>query len=197
MITETIISTILAYLIGSLSSSVLIAKAFGLPDPREIGSKNPGATNMLRIGGKKIGFMTLFFDAFKGFLPVFVAPYFGLTGLALNGLMMAVFLGHLFPLFFGFKGGKGVATALGALLGLDFRIGLAVLGIWIGIAFIWRYSSLASLLAAAFSPVLIFVFKPDLIYAGLFMAICILIAHKGNIQRLLGGQEPRLGSKKT
>jgi glycerol-3-phosphate acyltransferase PlsY len=150
------IATVVAYLLGSLSFAVIVSRAMGLTDPRTFGSKNPGATNVLRSGSKKAAIITLLFDALKGWLPVLAVRYFGKPyGLedgtvALMGL--AAFLGHLWPVFFGFKGGKGVATALGVLFGTNLFLGLAVGATWLFVAYVSRYSSLSSLVAAVFAP---------------------------------------------
>ena len=196
-----------AYLIGSLSFAVIVSRAFGLSDPRSYGSKNPGATNVLRSGNKGAAVATLLLDALKGWLPVWAANHwagvagFGDGTLALVGL--AAFIGHLFPVFFKFKGGKGVATAAGVLLGVSGWLGLATLLTWIIIAFFFRYSSLASLVAAAFAPFFYFLGAGLVWYSdarvGVAMAVMAgLLAwrHKANIQRLMQGKESRLGAKK-
>src|SRR5450830_1369212 len=153
---NTVLFTIAAYLIGSISFAVVVSKAFGLSDPRTYGSKNPGATNVLRSGNKKAAVLTLIGDGFKGWLAVWLAmkfgPQYGIddTGIAL--VTIAVFLGHLWPVFFRFVGGKGVATALGILLALNVWLGLATLVTWLVIAYAFRYSSLAALIASVFAP---------------------------------------------
>ncbi len=190
-----------AYLIGSLSFAVIISRAMGLNDPRTYGSGNPGATNVLRSGNKVAAILTLVFDALKGFVPVFLVDQFGRRwGLgegtvALVGL--AAFLGHLWPVFFRFQGGKGVATAAGVLLGMNPWLGLATLATWLIIAFFFRYSSLASLVAAAFAP-----FYQLLIWGGGWLAVAISVMslllvwrHSANIRKLLAGTESKLGQK--
>ncbi len=197
-----------AYLLGSLSFAVIVSRVMGLSDPRTFGSKNPGATNVLRSGSKTAAVVTLLLDAAKGWLPVVLVRWFGKPygledgTLALVGL--AAFLGHLFPVFFKFEGGKGVATALGVLLGVHWGLGLATLLTWVIIAFFFRYSSLASLVAAVFAPVYLIFGDGSAWYFGksvtaaLFAMSALLIwRHAANITRLVKGTESRLGSKKT
>lgn len=189
----------LAYLMGSLSTAVIVSKLFGLPDPREQGSKNPGATNVLRLGGKKAAAITLAGDAMKGLIPVVIAQYLGATTDMVAAVGLAAFLGHLYPVFFGFKGGKGVATALGVLSGFSGWVGLSVLATWILMAVVFRYSSLSALTAAILAPVYVwFILKsPVLAGAALAMALLLVSRHRSNIERLLTGQESRIGSKKV
>ncbi len=184
-----------AYLVGSVSSAVLISKAMGLPDPRMKGSKNPGATNVLRVGGKKAAIFTLLGDILKGWLPVMIGKALGIsTGfLALVGL--AVFLGHLYPVFFKFRGGKGVATALGVLLAIAWPVGLFVLITWLLVVLVSKISSLAALVAAVMSP-LYMLYLSDV---GVFVLMNILVSlllfyrHRSNIKSLIAGTEERLG----
>lgn len=196
-----------SYLVGSLSFAVIVTRAMGMADPRTYGSKNPGATNVLRSGNKAAAVITLLLDAVKGWLPVVLVKWFGQPyGLgdgtvALVGL--AAFLGHLWPVFFRFEGGKGVATALGVLLGISGWLGLATALTWLIIAFFFRYSSLASLVAAAFAPVYYLlvdgvVWNAEAPIAVAIVAMAMLLAwrHKDNIKRLIEGKESRLGSKK-
>ncbi len=193
------------YLVGSLSFAVIVSRAMGLDDPRTYGSGNPGATNVLRSGSKAAAVLTLGLDVFKGLLPVLAARWgaerLGLTGdalawsAALAGL--GAFIGHLWPLYFRFKGGKGVATAAGVLLGLNPWLGLATLLTWLIIAAFFRYSSLASLVAAAFAPfyqVLIWGGDPTVV-AIVVMSLLLAWRHAANISRLLAGTESRLGKK--
>ena len=202
-----LLATVAAYLLGSLSFAVIVSRAMGLNDPRTYGSKNPGATNVLRSGSKAAAVVTLLFDALKGWLPVvlvraFGAPYgLGEGTVALVGL--AAFLGHLWPVFFRFEGGKGVATALGVLLGVSGWLGLATLLTWILIAFFFRYSSLASLVAAAFAPLyyvlgggVAWYAEPSVGLAITVMSALLVWRHRENIRRLIKGTESRLGSKK-
>jgi glycerol-3-phosphate acyltransferase PlsY len=197
------LAALVAYLIGSLSFAVIVSRAFGLRDPRSYGSGNPGATNVLRSGHKGAAVLTLLFDALKGYLPVLLVGEFGgRYGLAegtqaLVGL--AAFSGHLWPVFFQFKGGKGVATAAGVLFGLNPWLGLATLATWIIIAAFFRYSSLASIVAAVFAP-----FYQLLIWGGgpvavvaMLMGGLLVFRHRANIQKLLQGTESRLGRKAT
>ena len=201
------LATVIAYLIGSLSFAVLVSRAMGLNDPRTYGSGNPGATNVLRSGSKKAAIVTLLLDAAKGWLPVMLIKWFGARyGLgegtqALVGL--AAFLGHLWPVFFGFAGGKGVATAAGVLLALEPWLGAATLTTWIIIAAFFRYSSLASIVAAVFAPAyyllgggVAWVASREKLLAMMAMGLLLLLRHRENIQRLLAGTESKLGSKK-
>ena len=198
----TLLFVVAAYLIGSVSFAVVVSRAFGLSDPRTYGSKNPGATNVLRSGNKGAAILTLVGDCAKGWFAVWLALRFGLqsgltdAGIALTAL--AVFLGHLWPVFFRFVGGKGVATALGVLLGVNPWLGLATLVTWVVIAYAFRYSSLAALVAAVFAPFycgLLFGFNPML--AAIAVMSCLLLwRHAANIGNLLAGKEGRLGAGK-
>lgn len=199
----TIAFVIGAYLLGSISFAVLMSKAFGLADPRTYGSGNPGATNVLRSGKKAAAVLTLLGDAAKGWVAVFaaikLAPHDG-EGLLIVALVsLAVFLGHVFPVFLKFKGGKGVATALGVLLALNGWMGLLVLGTWLLVATVFRYSSLAALVAAVAAPVyaMLFHLRPELVIATAIMAMLLIWRHKSNIQNLMTGKESRIGSKKA
>ncbi|MFM9914332.1 MAG: glycerol-3-phosphate 1-O-acyltransferase PlsY [Rhizobacter sp.] len=194
-------ATLLGYLIGSLSFAVLVSNAMGLGDPRTYGSGNPGATNVLRSGNKGAALLTLVLDALKGFMPVWaVAAFGGPFGLgegtaALVGV--AAFLGHLWPVYFGFRGGKGVATAAGVLMALNPWLGLATLVTWLIIAYFFRYSSLAALVSAAFAPfyqLLIWGAGPIAIAAGV-MGLLLVWRHSANIRKLLDGTESKLGQK--
>jgi acyl phosphate:glycerol-3-phosphate acyltransferase len=197
------IAIVLAYLLGSISFAVLVSKLFRLADPRTYGSKNPGATNVLRSGNKLAAVLTLLGDCAKGWLAVWLALRFdeqfalGETGIAL--IALAVFLGHLWPVFLRFAGGKGVATALGVLLGLNPILGLATLVTWIVIAYAFRYSSLAALVSAIFAPFYYgLLFGSDIkLFAVLIMSGLLIYRHHKNISNLLSGKESRLGSKKT
>ena len=189
---------ILAYLIGSLPFAVIVSKLFGLADPRSFGSGNPGATNVLRSGNKKAALLTLIGDAAKGAVAVLLARHFDLSSTLIGLVALAVFAGHLFPVFLKFKGGKGVATAAGVLLALDPPLGLGVLAIWLFIAFACRYSSLAAIVAAAMAPVLqVLAHGADgrTLVVGV-LALALIGKHWQNIQRLLAGQEAKIGSKK-
>ena len=187
---------VLGYLAGSISTAILVCRAMGLPDPRSEGSRNPGATNVLRFGGKKAAAITLIGDFAKGFLPVLLARLAGVeeTGLALTAL--AAFLGHLYPVFFGFEGGKGVATAFGAILGLSYLVALAAFATWLFMAFIVRISSLSALTAAALAPLFAWSFGLPGTYllAVLVMVALLVWRHRSNIRHLLAGTEDRIGT---
>lgn len=184
-----------AYLLGSLSSAILVCRLMGLPDPRTQGSNNPGATNVLRIGGKKAAAITLFGDGLKGFVPVIVGHQLGVSPLFLGLTGLAAFLGHLYPLFFGFKGGKGVATALGVQFGLSWQIGAAVAGIWLLVAFGLKISSLAALTAMALAPLVVWLFWPDpaLVVVQAIITGMLVWRHRSNIRDLLTGKEGKIG----
>jgi len=178
---------------------MISSKIFGLADPRTYGSGNPGATNVLRSGNKKAALFTLLGDALKGWVAVFVAQRVGLTDTVVGLVALAVFLGHLYPVFLKFKGGKGVATAAGVLLALDPLLGLAVLGTWLLVAYVSRYSSLAAVLAAGLAPVfaaLMHGATGQTIVVGV-LAMALIGKHWPNLQRLMAGQESKIGSKKT
>jgi glycerol-3-phosphate acyltransferase PlsY len=193
----------LAYLLGSVSFAVVVSKAMGLPDPYTHGSKNPGATNVLRTGNKVAAALTLFGDAAKGWVAVTIAravlgdPIGSDNNLMLGLVAIAVFLGHLYPIFYRFKGGKGVATAAGILFAISWVLGLATLGTWLIVAFFMRYSSLAALSAAAFAP-LYFTFLFGLQPMGLailVMSLLLIYRHRSNIRNLMNGTETRLAKK--
>lgn len=197
----TLLAVLAAYLIGSLSFAVIVSRVFGLADPRSYGSKNPGATNVLRSGNKKAAILTLVFDALKGVVPVllvqFYGPRFGLGEGTVAMVGLAAFLGHLWPVFFKFEGGKGVATAAGVLLAFNVWLGLATLATWIVVAFVFRYSSLAALAAAALAPLyqLLIWGAGPLAAAIVVMSLLLIWRHSANIQKLLAGTESKLGQK--
>jgi len=199
----TIVFVIAAYLLGSISFAVVSSKLFALPDPRTYGSGNPGATNVLRSGKKAAAALTLLGDAAKGWLAVFLAMHFAPhdeQGLLLVALVvLAVFLGHVFPVFLKFKGGKGVATALGVLLALSAWLGLAVLITWLLVAVVFRYSSFAALVAAIAAPIyaMLFQLPKEFVLATAIMSILLIWRHKSNIQNLMTGKESKIGDKKT
>ena len=204
----TALTTLAAYLAGSLSFAVLVSRSMGLADPRSYGSGNPGATNVLRSGSKKAAIATLLLDAAKGWLPVLLVrvfgPAHGLGDVAVALAALAAFLGHLYPVFFRFQGGKGVATALGVLLGLAPLLGLATLVTWLIVAAFFRYSSLASLVAAVFAPVYMVLgsgiawpASPAIAVAIAAMGALLIWRHRLNIARLLAGTESRLGAGKA
>jgi glycerol-3-phosphate acyltransferase PlsY len=189
-----------AYLLGSVSFAVLTSKAFGLQDPRTYGSGNPGATNVLRSGKRLAAALTLLGDAAKGWLAVWLARYCMPTELIAVALVaLAVFLGHLFPVFLRFQGGKGVATALGVLLALNGWLGLAVLATWLLVALLFRLSSLAALIAAVAAPFYAGLLGAprEYVAASALMSVLLLWRHKANIRNLLAGTESRIGSKKA
>ena len=197
----------LAYLIGSISFAVVVSKCMRLPDPHSYGSGNPGATNVLRTGNKRAAVLTLLGDALKGFVAVVLARMIlgeeslssSLNSWILCGVVVAVFLGHLFPIFHGFKGGKGVATACGILFGINWILGLATLATWIIVAKFMRYSSLAALAAAVFGPIyFVFLFGFHPMGIALLIVCALLIwRHRSNIHNLMNGTESRIGSKNT
>ena len=195
------------YLIGSLSFAVIVSRVMGLDDPRTYGSQNPGATNVLRSGNKKAAIATLLFDALKGYFPVLLVklygPAFGLDDQAVALVAISAFIGHLWPVFFAFKGGKGVATAAGILFGVEPLLGLATMGTWVIVAFFFRYSSLAALAASLFEPAY-YLFGDQIAWqtsqaellAVMVMSALLLMRHKDNIARLVSGQESKIGAKK-
>lgn len=184
-----------AYLAGSISSAVLVCKLFGLPDPRTQGSGNPGATNVYRLGGRYPALLTLVVDVLKGTIPVWGSYFMGIAPIWLGFIAMAACIGHIFPLFFGFKGGKGVATAFGAMLpiGLDLS-GLLILT-WVSIVFISGYSSLAAIVTVSLAPLFTWFIKPMYSLPVTMLAILIVARHHGNIVRLIKGQEGRIWDK--
>lgn len=201
-----VLAVIAAYLVGSLSFAVIVSRTMGLNDPRTYGSKNPGATNVLRSGSKAAAIVTLLLDAFKGWLPVMLVKWFGEPYGLGDGTMamvgLAAFLGHLFPVFFRFVGGKGVATALGVLLATSWMLGLATGATWLIIAYFFRYSSLASLVAAVFAPVyyvfgggVVWPLDKSIVLSTVAMSALLVWRHAENISRLVKGTESKLGSK--
>ncbi|HRO59690.1 MAG TPA: glycerol-3-phosphate 1-O-acyltransferase PlsY [Burkholderiaceae bacterium] len=197
-----VLAIVLAYLIGSVSFAVVVSRAMGLADPRSYGSKNPGATNVLRTGNKAAAVLTLLGDAAKGFVAVALAralaERYGFGDGTIALVALAAFVGHLYPVFHGFKGGKGVATAAGILLALNPWLGLGTLLTWVLIAFFFRYSSLAALVAAVFAPLwYLFLFGPDAILVAVAVMSAMLIwRHSANIANLLSGKERRIGQPK-
>lgn len=185
-----------AYLLGSISSAIIVCRLLNLPDPRGQGSGNPGATNVMRIGGKKAAAITLIGDMLKGLIPVLVAKFLG-ASIAVQALVaVAAFLGHLYPVFFGFRGGKGVATALGVLLGLHWPVGLLTIATWLVIAKLFKISSLAALLSILITPLYIWLLIPErsLMIAMLFMGTLLFWRHRTNIRDLLAGSEGKIKS---
>jgi glycerol-3-phosphate acyltransferase PlsY len=200
-ILNSLVAIVAAYLVGSLSFAVIISRVFGLADPRSYGSKNPGATNVLRSGHRAAAILTLLFDALKGYVPVMLAllfaPRFGFGETTIAFVGLAAFLGHLWPVFFRFEGGKGVATAAGALLGLNPWLGAATLLTWVIIAAFFRYSSLASIVSAVFAPFYqLLIWEPSPIALAIaVMSLLLIWRHSGNIRKLLAGTESKLGQK--
>jgi len=187
-----------AYLLGSIAFGILISKLYGLPDPRTVGSGNIGATNVARSGKKLAAVLTLLGDAFKGWFPVWLALQSGMLMWVVSATALAVFFGHLYPIYHGFKGGKGVATALGVMLAISPLLGLATLVTWILVFAISRYSSLGAIVAAALAPVFAWLLLPykDYVITVLIMAAFLIWRHRSNIQKLLAGTESGFGKKK-
>jgi len=195
---DTLLAVLIAYLFGSISSAIVICKLMGLPDPRNEGSGNPGATNVLRIGGKKAAIITLFGDVIKGVIPVLAAKWYGLDTFGLSLVAFAAFLGHLYPVFFRFEGGKGVATAFGCLIALNWQVGLMLSGTWLVIAILFRYSSLAALTTSILAPIYMWYFT-NTNYAVMtcVMSLLLIYRHRKNIRNLVTGKESKIGAKKT
>ena len=193
-----VIYLLFSYLIGAISFGIVMSHLFSLPDPRTIGSKNPGATNVLRTGKKLAALLTLLGDALKGALTVGLAQYFELSSLMIGLIAIATLIGHVFPIYYGFKGGKGVATAAGILFMFSWVMGLTVLGIWLGVFFIWRYSSLAAIIAGSLSPVIGFFYGIDFyeLIASSIIALILILRHIENIKRLIDGTESGFKDKK-
>jgi glycerol-3-phosphate acyltransferase PlsY len=181
-----------AYLVGSVSSGIIVSQIFNLPDPRTIGSKNPGATNVMRSGNKKAAIFTLLGDLLKAILVLAIAEYLGFNDLIIVCVALAVLIGHIYPIFYKFQGGKGVATAIGILFALNFKLALIVASIWLLVFGIWRYSSLAAIVAAISAPIIaIFILRDQSLYCIAFtlITIIILFKHQANIRKLLSGTE--------
>ncbi len=185
---------IAAYLLGSISSAIIVCRLMRLPDPRSQGSNNPGATNVLRIGGKKPAAITLLGDTLKGFIPVLIAHLMGMDNSTLAAVAMAAFLGHLYPVFFHFQGGKGVATALGVQFGLSWMIGGSVAAIWLFMAYVIKISSLSALVSMALAPVIIWLATDStaLTVMSVVMTILLFWRHLSNIQKLITGDEEKI-----
>jgi glycerol-3-phosphate acyltransferase PlsY len=188
---ETIALLSFAYLLGSLSSAILLSKIMGFKDPRSEGSNNPGATNVLRIAGKKAAFLTLLGDCLKGFIPVLVAAALFTDPLIVALTAFAAFAGHCFPVFFAFRGGKGVATAIAASVAFNWIVGTILIAIWLLFARVFKISSLAAIISFCALPLLVYWREPDLRVAGVFAAMSIILIwrHRSNIERLLSGNE--------
>ncbi|CAM8384902.1 glycerol-3-phosphate 1-O-acyltransferase PlsY [Candidatus Methylopumilus universalis] len=193
-----VIYILLSYLIGAISFGIVMSHLFSLPDPRTIGSKNPGATNVLRTGKKLAALLTLLGDALKGTLTVGLAQYFELSPLMVALVAIATLLGHIYPVYYGFKGGKGVATAAGILFMFSWVMGLTILAIWLGVFMIWRYSSLAAIIAGSLSPVIGFFYEIDFfqLIASSIIALILILRHIDNLKRLINGTESSFKDKK-
>lgn len=188
---------ILGYLMGSFCSAIIVCRLFSLPDPRTEGSKNPGATNVLRLAGKQYAALVMVGDLLKGTIPVLIAKACGAEPMIVSFTVLAAVVGHMFPIFFGFKGGKGVATAIGALLGFHFIVGVMVAATWLLIAKFSRYSSLASIISITFAPfyTLLLIGRLDILPPLFIMVILVLFKHRNNITRLIDGVEPKIKLK--
>jgi glycerol-3-phosphate acyltransferase PlsY len=197
MTTLQIALILFAYLLGSLSAAIITCKLMGLPDPRTMGSRNPGATNVLRTGNKKAAAVTLFGDFLKGLLPVLLGLALKMEPQTLALIALAAFLGHLYPVFFGFKGGKGVATALGVILGLAWQVALAAVITWVIMAKVFKISSLSALIAAVLTPLYCWLLAPQAEYIQLLLLISVLLIwrHRSNIKNLISGSEGKIGNK--
>jgi len=188
-----IVCIIIAYLLGSISSAIIICKLFGYPDPRTVGSYNAGATNVLRVAGKKLAILTLVFDVLKGFVAVMIARTLGLDNFVLGIVALAAFLGHVYPIFFKFQGGKGIATGIGVMLALSLHLGVLVIITWVVVAATFRYSSLAALVAFVLAPIYaFFVTNRQYVIALIVITLIILWRHRENIQRLIQKIEPKI-----
>jgi len=190
---EMIVSLVFGYLCGTIPFGLILTKSAGLGDIRSIGSGNIGATNVLRTGNKKVAALTLLFDALKGTIPALLMGWlYGPQAAILAGL--AAFFGHLFPMWLGFKGGKGVATTIGVLFGLFWPLGLVFIAVWLAMAFLFRISSLSALTASLLSPAAAFALgRADLVLPTAIMAVAVFVTHRANIKRILSGEEPRIG----
>tara|TARA_B100001142_G_scaffold36835_1_gene32338 strand:- start:5014 stop:5607 length:594 start_codon:yes stop_codon:yes gene_type:complete len=187
-----------AYLVGSISSGIIVSRIFSLPDPRTMGSKNPGATNVMRTGNKKAAVLTLLGDLLKAIFVLFVANYLGFEGFIIICVSLAVLIGHIFPVFYKFRGGKGVATAVGILFALNFKLALVVICIWLFVFLIWRYSSLAAIFASVSAPLIGFFILKDTslnCVTYIIVTMIILITHQKNIKNLLSGKELKFEKK--
>ena len=198
----TLAAVVLAYLLGSISFAIIVSRVVGLADPRSFGSRNPGATNVLRGGNRGAAAVTLILDAFKGWLAVWLVltfgPRYGIDDTGVAAVALAVFLGHIYPVYFGFRGGKGVATALGVLLALEWWLGLGPVVTWLVIAIFFRYSSLAAVVAAVFAPCyyVLLVGFDTIAVALIVISAFIIYRHRQNLAKLLTGKESRIGEKR-
>mgnify|MGYP003388671292 CR=1 FL=1 len=188
----TVLMIIAAYLIGSISSAILLCRIFNLPDPRTNGSKNPGATNILRTGHQYIAATVLFFDVLKGTIPVWSAYFLGVSTNHLGLVAIAACLGHMYPIFFNYRGGKAVATALGVLLPIGLSLGIMLIATWILVVKLTRYSSLAAIVTVSLAPLYTWLVKPIYIYPVMMLSALVIFRHKDNILRLLKGTESKI-----
>ncbi len=195
MTSTALIVIISAYLLGSISSAVLISRLFQLPDPRTIGSHNPGATNVLRSGSKVAAFSVLLFDMLKGTIPVWLSWHMGVEGVFLGFVAIAACLGHMYPLFFHFKGGKGVATALGSMAPMGISLIGILMATWVTTVFLTRYSSLASIVTTLLAPLYTWWFNPEYTLPVSMLCCLIIVRHHQNMKRLFEGTEPKVGSR--
>jgi glycerol-3-phosphate acyltransferase PlsY len=186
---------VVAYLIGSISSAILICKFLGLPDPRTVGSENPGATNVLRISNKLTALTVLGLDVLKGTIPVWGAYFFQIEPLYLGMIGVSACLGHMYPVFFDFKGGKAVATALGTLLPIGFTLGAILIVTWLGVIKLTKYSSLAAIITVSLAPLYVYLLKPLYVYPTLMLSALIIFRHRANIIRLIKGKESKITHK--
>ena len=187
---------LIAYLVGSINSAIILSKVLKLPDPRTQGSKNPGATNMLRIGGKKIAAFVLLIDVWKGLSPILLAYSYTSSSLELSIIALFAFLGHVYPVFYSFKGGKGVATFIGGLIGINPLVGLSFILIWLFVAKVLNISSLSALVATLLTPIVFYFIEMDIEATGVIVLICLWIffTHRSNIKRLVSGEEGQINS---
>lgn len=196
MIINALAMTLVAYLMGSVSSAILISRLWGLPDPRRHGSKNPGATNVLRLGGKFPALLVLLLDVLKGTIPVWVAYFLKVESTWLGIVAVSACLGHIYPVFFQFKGGKGVATAFGAIAPIGFILMACLISTWLAVAVVSGYSSVAAIVTAILAPVYTYFIKPVYTLPVSFLTVLIVFRHRENIMRLLNGEEPKIKSRK-
>ncbi|MEL7293193.1 MAG: glycerol-3-phosphate 1-O-acyltransferase PlsY [Pseudomonadota bacterium] len=192
-----LVMIIFAYLLGSISSAVLICRILRLPDPRSVGSNNPGATNVLRIGGKKAAAAVLLCDMLKGTIPVWGGYFLSIDPIILGVVAIAACLGHMYPIFFHFKGGKGVATALGAIAPIGLDLSAMIIATWISVALLFRYSSLAAIVTVLLAPFYTWIIKPQYTLPVAMLCCLIVFRHHQNIKRLFSGTEPKVGEKKN
>ena len=191
----TILLLVSAYLLGSISSAILICRLFGLPDPRSHGSSNPGATNVYRLGGKLPAVLVLVFDILKGTIPVWGSYFLGIEPFYLGLIGVAACLGHIFPLYFGFKGGKAVATAFGAMLPIGLGLAGLLIATWGLVVYLSGYSSLGAIVAVGLAPLFTYLIKPAYTIPVAMLSVLIILRHKGNIVRLVRGKEGRVAKK--